>query len=145
VRLSQVSRSIRGKMSHSVGVAAGLRWPGLQERRDAAVIAVVEATGIRLSELAGIRRDPDDPQNGDVDLWHRDVTIRGKAARPARSRSATTPQASSTGTSASGTLRRTGRSCGSASTTWPAGCLGRPADRIGGSTAVLTMCADCQR
>jgi site-specific recombinase XerC len=30
--------------------------------RDAAVIAVFEATGIRLSELAAIRCDPDDPQ-----------------------------------------------------------------------------------
>jgi len=32
---------------------------GFQDRRDAAVIAVFAATGIRLSELAGIRYDPD--------------------------------------------------------------------------------------
>jgi len=32
-----------------------------RERRDTAVIAVLEATGIRLSELAGIRYDPGDP------------------------------------------------------------------------------------
>jgi integrase/recombinase XerD len=38
-----------------------------QQRRDAAVIAVFRATGIRLSELAGIRYDADDPQRSDVD------------------------------------------------------------------------------
>jgi site-specific recombinase XerD len=49
-----------------------------QQRRDAAVIAVFEATGIRLSELAGIRYDPDDPRRSDVDLWHREITVHGK-------------------------------------------------------------------
>jgi integrase len=49
-----------------------------QQRRDAAVIAVVAATGIRLSELAGIRYDPGDPRRSDVDLWHREITVRGK-------------------------------------------------------------------
>jgi site-specific recombinase XerD len=52
-----------------------------QERRDAAVIAVLEATGIRLSELAGIRYDPDDPQRSDVDLWHREITVHGKGQK----------------------------------------------------------------
>jgi integrase len=51
---------------------------GFAERRDAAVVAVLEATGIRLSELAGIRFDPDDPRRGDVDLWRREITVRGK-------------------------------------------------------------------
>ena len=35
---------------------------GFRERRDAAMVAVLEATGIRLSELAGIRYDPGDPR-----------------------------------------------------------------------------------
>jgi site-specific recombinase XerC len=85
-----------------------------QQRRDAAVIAVFRATGIRLSELAGIRYDPGDPQRGDIDLWNREVTVHGKAGRREPSRSATTPPARSTGTfaSAPGTRRRTGRSCG---------------------------------
>jgi site-specific recombinase XerD len=51
-----------------------------QQRRDAAIIAVFEATGIRLSELAGIRYD-DDPQRGDVDLWHREITVHGKGRK----------------------------------------------------------------
>ena len=54
---------------------------GFQERRDAAVIAVLEATGIRLSELAGIRYDPDNPQRSDVDVWHREITVRGKGRK----------------------------------------------------------------
>ena len=49
-----------------------------QQRRDAAVIAVFTATGIRLSELAGIRYDPRDPRRSDVDLWHREITVHGK-------------------------------------------------------------------
>ena len=49
-----------------------------QQRRDAAVIAVFAATGIRLSELAGIRYDPGDPRRSDVDLWHREITVHGK-------------------------------------------------------------------
>jgi hypothetical protein len=40
-----------------------------QQRRDAAMIAVFRATGMRLSELAGIRYDPGDPRRGDIDLW----------------------------------------------------------------------------
>jgi site-specific recombinase XerD len=51
-----------------------------QPRRDAAIIAVFEATGIRLSELAGIRYD-DDPQRGDVDLRHREITVHGKGRK----------------------------------------------------------------
>jgi site-specific recombinase XerC len=92
---------------------------GFPERRDAAIIALLEATGIRLSELAGIQSDPGDPRHGDVDLWHREITVHGKGARRASSRSAMTPPAASTGTSASapGTPRPTGRSCGSGSTT----------------------------
>jgi integrase len=51
------------------------------ERRDAALIAVFRATGIRLSELAGIRYDSDDPGRSDVDLWHREITVQGKGRK----------------------------------------------------------------
>jgi integrase len=36
---------------------------------------VFRATGIRLSELAGIRYDAEDPGRTDVDLWHREITV----------------------------------------------------------------------
>ena len=52
-----------------------------QQRRDAAVIAVFRATGMRLSELAGIRYDPDDPRRSDIDLWHREITVHGKGRK----------------------------------------------------------------
>ena len=44
------------------------------QRRDTAIIAVFTATGIRLSELAGLRC-------GDVDLWQREITVRGKGGK----------------------------------------------------------------
>jgi site-specific recombinase XerC len=99
----------------------GCAGRSFQQRRDAAVIAVFTATGIRLSELAGIRYDPGDPRRSDIDLWHREITVHGKGrtTRTVKSRSATTPRTAWTGTSASapGTPRRTGRSCGSGQTT----------------------------
>ena len=55
---------------------------GFAERRDAAIIAVLRASGIRLSELAGIRHDPRDPRRGDLDVWQREITVRGKGGRP---------------------------------------------------------------
>jgi site-specific recombinase XerD len=51
------------------------------ERRDAALLAVLNATAIRLSELAGIRYDAHDPGRSDVDLWHREITVRGKGRK----------------------------------------------------------------
>jgi site-specific recombinase XerD len=48
------------------------------QRRDAAIISVFRATGIRLSELAGIRYHPEDTQRSDLDLWEREITVRGK-------------------------------------------------------------------
>jgi site-specific recombinase XerD len=51
------------------------------QRRDAAVIAVFKATGIRVSELAGIRYDAEDPRRSDVDLWNREIAIRGKGGK----------------------------------------------------------------
>jgi site-specific recombinase XerD len=50
-------------------------------RRDAAVIAVFRATGIRLAELAEICYAPDDPARNDVDLQGRQIRIRGKGGR----------------------------------------------------------------
>ena len=44
------------------------------QRRDTAIIAVLTATGIRLSELAGLRCR-------DVDLWQRELTVRGKGGK----------------------------------------------------------------
>jgi site-specific recombinase XerC len=45
------------------------------------MITVSRTTGIRLSELAGIRYDPDDPQRSDLDLWHREITVCGKSRK----------------------------------------------------------------
>jgi site-specific recombinase XerD len=49
--------------------------------RDAAILAVFRATGIRLAELAGIRYDPDDPDRSDVDLGRREIKVRGKGGK----------------------------------------------------------------
>jgi site-specific recombinase XerD len=45
------------------------------QRRDTAIIAVLTATGIRLSELAGLRCD-------DVDLRQREIMVCGKGGKP---------------------------------------------------------------
>ena len=34
-----------------------------------------------MSELAGIRYDPDDPERSDLDLWQREIRIRGKGGK----------------------------------------------------------------
>jgi site-specific recombinase XerD len=52
------------------------------QRRDTAIIAVLKATGIRLAELAGLRYDPGDPRRSDIDLWQREITVRGKGGKP---------------------------------------------------------------
>lgn len=52
-----------------------------QQPGDAAVIAVFRATGLRLSDLAGIGYDPDDPRRSDVDLGHREITVHGKGRK----------------------------------------------------------------
>ena len=55
------------------------------QRRDTAIIAIIavfKATGIRLSELAGLRYDPGDPRRSDIDLWQREITVRGKGGKP---------------------------------------------------------------
>ena len=48
-------------------------------RRDAAIIAVFTATGIRLAE---IRYHPGDPARSDLDLQAREIRIAGKAGKP---------------------------------------------------------------
>ena len=40
-----------------------------------------QATGVLLSELAGIVYDAQDAQRSDVDLWHREITVRGKGGK----------------------------------------------------------------
>jgi integrase/recombinase XerD len=52
------------------------------DRRDAAVLAVFEATGIRLSELTGIRYDPGDPERCDLNLYGREIRVFGKGGKP---------------------------------------------------------------
>jgi site-specific recombinase XerD len=47
-------------------------------RRDAAIIEVLLATGVRRSEVAGIHCDP---ARGDLDLAGREIRVRGKAGR----------------------------------------------------------------
>jgi integrase/recombinase XerD len=60
---------------------ATCRGSSFAQRRDAAIIAVFRATGVRLSEMAGIRHDPDDPARSDLDLHAREIKIRGKGAK----------------------------------------------------------------
>ena len=67
------------ELAHLQAACAGR---GFAERRDAAIIAVLTASGIRLSELAGIRCRPDDPRHSDLDLWQREVTVHGKGGKP---------------------------------------------------------------
>jgi integrase/recombinase XerD len=42
---------------------------------------VLTATGIRAGELARIRCDAGDPRRSDLDLWRREITVRGKGGR----------------------------------------------------------------
>lgn len=48
------------------------------QRRDYAILTLFKATGLRLSELAGITYDPDDPDRSDLDLMRRELLVRGK-------------------------------------------------------------------
>jgi site-specific recombinase XerD len=67
VELSKVGRCCRGN--------------SFEDRRDAAVLTVFLATGIRVSELAAIRYCAGDPDRGDVDLEARQIRVRGKGGR----------------------------------------------------------------
>jgi integrase/recombinase XerD len=51
------------------------------QRRDAAILAVFRATGIRIAELAAIRYHPDDPDRSDLDLERREIRVRGKGGK----------------------------------------------------------------
>jgi site-specific recombinase XerD len=68
VELSELRKACRGN--------------SFSERRDAAVIAVFLATGIRLAEMTGIRYQPGNPYRSDVDLAAREITVRGKGGKP---------------------------------------------------------------
>ena len=67
-RLSALRRACQGR--------------GFADRRDAAILAVFEATGIRVAEMAGIRYDPGDPERCDLDLYGREIRVFGKGGKP---------------------------------------------------------------
>jgi len=92
---------------------------GFAQRRDAAIIAVFQATGIRAAELAGIRYDARDPQASDVNSWQREITVRGKSGKVRVVKITHDAALALTGTSGSGPAmpRHGGASCGSGSTT----------------------------
>jgi site-specific recombinase XerD len=55
------------------------RGSSFAQRRDAAIVAVFRATGIRLSEMAGIRYDAMDAARSELDS--RQIRIRGKGGK----------------------------------------------------------------
>ncbi len=67
VELSELDKACRGST--------------FAQRRDAAILAVFKASGIRLAEMAGIRYYPDDPDRSDLDLETRQIRIRGKGGK----------------------------------------------------------------
>ena len=67
VELSRLERACRGNT--------------FAQRRDAAILSVFRATGIRLAELAGIRYDPHDPDRSDLDLERREIRVQGKGGK----------------------------------------------------------------
>jgi site-specific recombinase XerD len=67
VELSKLGRCCRGN--------------SFEDRRDAAVLAVLLATGIRVSELATLRYCGADRDRSDVDLESRQIKVRGKGGR----------------------------------------------------------------
>jgi site-specific recombinase XerD len=67
VELSKLERACRGNT--------------FAQRRDAAILSVFRATGIRLAELTGIRYALDDPGRSDLDLECREIKVRGKGGR----------------------------------------------------------------
>jgi site-specific recombinase XerD len=69
---------IPGELSRLEQACAGRTFA---QRRDTAIIAVLTATGIRLSELAALQYDPGDPRSSDIDLWQREITVRGKGGK----------------------------------------------------------------
>lgn len=51
------------------------------DRRDKAIIDLFTATGIRLSEMAGVVYDPERPDRSDLDLENRELRVHGKGRR----------------------------------------------------------------
>ena len=68
VELSRLERACQGN--------------SFEDRRDAAILAVLLATGIRLAELTGLRYYPDDSYRSDVDLEAREIRVCGKGGKP---------------------------------------------------------------
>jgi len=65
--LSALSKTCRGKT--------------FIDRRDKAIIELFRATGIRLSEMAGIVYTPDQPARNDIDLDNRELRVHGKGRK----------------------------------------------------------------
>lgn len=63
------------------GLERACRGNTFAQRRDAAVLSVFRATGIRLAELAVIRYAPDDPGRSDLDLERREIRVHGKGGK----------------------------------------------------------------
>jgi site-specific recombinase XerD len=51
------------------------------DRRDRAIIELFKATGIRLSEMAGVIYDPEHLDRNDIDLDNRELRVHGKARK----------------------------------------------------------------
>jgi site-specific recombinase XerD len=61
-------------------------WPGWSRRARAgrsrsAVIPRSSRCSSRLAELAGLRFNRGDPRHSDIDLWQREITVRGKGGK----------------------------------------------------------------
>jgi len=124
------------------------------QRRDAAILAVFRATGVRLAELAGIRYDPTTLAGATWTSSAGRSRCGGRAARTGPSGSTMRPPGGLTGISASarGTSRRTAWGCGSGpaaarrspatgSTRWSSGAATRQAcacTRTGSGTISAT-------
>ncbi len=67
-----------GELTKPEGACQGRTFA---QRRDYAIICVFRATGIGLSEPAGIRYDPGNPRRSDIDLWQREITVCGKGGQ----------------------------------------------------------------
>jgi hypothetical protein len=100
VELSRLDRACRGNT--------------FAQRRDAAILAVFRATGIRLAELAGIGYDPDDPGRSDLTWTAARSMSAGRAAGTGRSGLTMRAPGGPAGTcgSAPGMSSRTGWGCG---------------------------------
>ena len=76
-------RTSRSRFSPALNFQAGraCRGNSFEHRRDAAILAVFLSTGIRLTEMAGIRHHPDDLTTVTW-TWAREIRVRGKGGKP---------------------------------------------------------------